>query len=82
MRDVYPALLELRYFDGNVPVMNKIYYFVKKEGDALLNSQPILNDDGFFGSMSGTICDGTSKETCTGIGKSENEEFLSDDKLR
>ncbi len=60
MSAVFPALCAMRYCDANVPVMDKIYYLVKRVDYALLSSQPILNDERLFGPMYGALCEGVS----------------------
>ncbi len=73
MRAMFPALCVLRYCVANIPVMDKMYYLVKMLDDALLSSQTILNDEGFFGSMSSALCDRVNKEISTVFGNSEEE---------
>ncbi len=79
MRAVFPALCAMRYFNANIPIMDKIYYLVKRVDYALLSSQPNLNDEGMFGPMNGAIFDGVSNELSTVFGESGEEEFPIDD---
>ncbi len=82
MRAVFPALQAMRYYDANVPAMDKIYYLVKRVDYALLSSQPIFNDEGLFGTMNVALCDGVSNELSTVFGESGVKEFRCDDESR
>ncbi len=62
--------------------MDEKYYLIKKVYYALLSSQPILNDEELFDSMSSALCDGVSNKLSVVFGKSKEEEFISDDKSR
>ncbi len=55
----------MSYCDAIIPPMGKKHYFVKTVDYALLSSQPISNDEGLFGSMSGALCDGMSNKMST-----------------
>ncbi len=76
-----PALCALRYRNANVPAVDKINYLIKWVDYALLSSQPILNSEWIWGSMSADLCDGVKKYLSVTFGKSKGDIFI-DDKSR
>ena len=49
LRAVFPAIHALRYYDSNIPMMDKIYVLSKRTVLALTNSIDALNNPDLFG---------------------------------
>ncbi len=76
---VFPALKTLRYCDSNIPVIDKIYFLVKRADDALLDLQLLLDDQDLFGSMRGVFlsdCKEELDEVFGDINTERNDELL------
>ncbi len=78
----FQALCTLIYCDVSVPIIDTIYYLVKRVDYALLSSQPLQNNEELYGSMCAALCNGVSKELSVVFGKSEEEEYINDDESR
>lgn len=74
LRAAFPTRHALKYYDANIPSIDKINYLMKKVDNAFLSSQTILNDEDLFGFMSRLLCDRINKEM--------SEEYFSDDESR
>ncbi len=76
---VFPSLKALQYCDSNSPVMDKIYFLVKRADDALHDLQLLLNDQDLFGSMRGTTiqkCEEEFNEVFGETNTERNDEIL------
>ncbi len=70
---VFPTLKALRYYNSNIPTMDKIFFLVKQADDALFDSQFLLDDPDQFGSMRGVILSDCEEELDEVVGETNTE---------